>query len=133
MHATAALMSLVQATLSGNSSLQGLLGPGRIFDHLPRELTPPYAVHGPAGIAAYPGQPEDGEVLFEISFWSSARGRGQVMEMHDAARQALLAPEPMQPPFVLSNLEFVSGRVAREGPTGWFRADLRYRAVIESV
>jgi len=133
MNPANALMKAVYETLLGDVALTALLGAGRIHDDPPRAAEPPFCVIAATSLTPQGANPRADEHSFEIVFWSGMRGRRQAIAMADAARRALETKPVLAPPHTLANLEFVSWRIGRDAQTGWYRADVRYRAVTETA
>lgn len=135
MTAALSLQKFIHETLVADPALTTLIGAGRVFDDPPAELDPPYAVIGPWSVADLGSSAEAGEEhTFEITLWSSAKGRLQVTQAAAAVRSALSgATGVLDPPFALAMLQFSSSRIERDAANRFYRAALRFRAVTEGA
>lgn len=85
------LQQAVHAALSGDATLQGLLGvPARVFDHVPPGSGFPYLVLGEATSAPFDGKTEDGMTqTLTIHTWSRYRGLKETKEIMAAVAAVL--------------------------------------------
>ena len=85
------LQQAVHAALSGDATLQGLLGvPARVFDHVPPGSAFPYLVLGEATSAPFDAKTEDGMTqTLTIHAWSRYRGLKETKEIMAAVAAAL--------------------------------------------
>jgi len=85
------LQQAVYAALTGDATLQGLLGaPARVFDHVPADTAFPYLVLGEAASAPFDAKTEDGMAqTLTIHTWSRYRGLKETKEIMAAVAAAL--------------------------------------------
>ncbi|MFM2281031.1 MAG: hypothetical protein RLZZ444_3262 [Pseudomonadota bacterium] len=125
-----AFQAAIFAALAGDAALQELLGPDRIFDHRRAGLAMPYLVIGES--ETRPIAPDVRELMLTIEAWSDAEGRKEIQTIADRVRtildDAALAPAG----FALVSLAHLAARIRREEKTKAFRADIRFRAAMES-
>ncbi|MGV0818666.1 DUF3168 domain-containing protein [Martelella sp. AMO21009] len=127
-----ALLAAIHAVLSGDSELTGLIGADAIFDRLLSRPRLPAIVFGEC--VTTDDSTVDGK-LFEhaltIEIWSEAHGRKALQEI-EARVRALLDDQALSlAGATLVNLAHRSTRVKRVTRTGYFLAEMRFRAVTE--
>lgn len=77
--ASLALQSALVGALSGDPELTGLLGPGKVFDRVPRTATPPYvAIAAITSTDWSTGTERGDEHVVTLNVWSDAPGRAEV-------------------------------------------------------
>jgi hypothetical protein len=134
MNAATALQMAVYTVLSDDEALSALLGPDRIFDHLPTRTFPPYILFGNFSTRDYSAANAPAEEhLFELEFWSDSSGRKQIAQLAETAQSALELTGPLTAPYHLTNLEPIELQTARIIGNNLFRALLRMRAVTETA
>ncbi|MCB1459271.1 MAG: DUF3168 domain-containing protein [Nitratireductor sp.] len=132
MTAAIALQKALYQTLSGDASLQGIMGAGKVFDEALPDTRPPYAVFSPATSSDWSTATEDGEEHgFTIEAWSSRKGRLEVMTIAAAVRDAVLSMGELEPPHHLVNIVHRATVIARDDQSGYYRASMQFRAVTE--
>ncbi|WP_180897668.1 DUF3168 domain-containing protein [Martelella soudanensis] len=127
-----ALLAAIHAVLSGDGELTGLIGADAIFDRLLKRPQLPAVVFGECVTTDL--STVDGK-LFEhalnIEIWSEAHGRKALQEI-EARVKALLDDAALSlTGATLINLVHRSTRVKRVARTGYFLAEMRFRAVTE--
>lgn len=129
-----ALQQAVFAALEANASLTALIGPGQIYDDVPRIATFPYVTFGQTQVRDWSTGSEPGnEHLFTLHVWSRENGRREVHEalgvLRDGLHEALLALDGHR----LINLRHEFSETRREADGETYRGLIRYRAVTEPV
>ncbi|MBS0273735.1 MAG: DUF3168 domain-containing protein [Proteobacteria bacterium] len=132
-NASFALQGAVFAALSGDGTIQSLLGtPPRIYDAVPRGASFPYAVLGDgketnAGTATEEGS----EHVFAVTAWSRNGGHAESKSIADAIRFRLNNATLSLNGHALVDLRFLNCDYARETDGETYSATLRFRAVTE--
>jgi len=131
-----ALQKALYQRLAADVGLTALLGPGRVFDHVPRDAAAPYLHLGEMEAkAGEDGGPDEGGALTEIAFalvaFSRGRGRKEALAIAAAARAALHDADFALDGFQLVNCRFVSLTTTGAGEASGRRAVVRFRAVVE--
>lgn len=76
------LQSAIYSTLSGDSTLDGLIGDGKIFDDVPQNTSYPYIVIGLETTRDEGTATLDGKIYnVDIHVWSQYRGQKQIKEV----------------------------------------------------
>nr|WP_255600017.1 DUF3168 domain-containing protein [Afifella sp. IM 167] len=130
------MQKAVYERLAADSGLAALIGPGRVFDYVPRGAEAPYLHLGEmAAKAGEDGGPDVGGALTEIAFalvaFSRGRGRKEALAIAAAARASLHDADFALDGFSLVNCRFVSLTTTGAGEASGRRAVVRFRAVVE--
>jgi hypothetical protein len=127
-----ALHDAILAALANDTTLVGLLGAARVFDHDPKPPPYPYIVLGQTSMRDADADitPTD-EHIVTLQVWSRARGRQEVHAIVAAVRTVLHDTTLSLTGHRLINLrhEFSEARRDADGIT--FRGLTRFRAVTE--
>ncbi|WP_174801724.1 DUF3168 domain-containing protein [Martelella limonii] len=129
-----ALLAAIHALLSGDGELTGLIGPNAIFDRLLQRPQLPAIVFGDCETVDL--STADGrlcEHFLTLEIWSEAHGRKLAQDIEARVRAVLDDAAPSLDGAVLVNLAYRSTRVKRVARTGYFLAEMRFRAVTEPV
>jgi len=133
MSSAAELQRAIFEALGGNAALAALVGT-RIFDHAPANATFPYITFGHTSIYDWSTATESGtEQLFTLHAWSKGRGKKEVLEIMELARQTLddAALELEGHRLVNLRLEFSEARYDDRNEA--HHGLLRFRAVVEEA
>jgi hypothetical protein len=127
-----ALQGAVFEALSGDATLQGLLGGANVFDGAPRNQPAPYVHLGEITARDWSTATEAGsEISFAIVAWSRAEGRSEGLAIADRVVTLLHDAALDLDGWRLVNLRHVATETARvEKPEGR-RTVARFRAVVE--
>ncbi len=132
MSAMLELQKAVFATLSASPEVQVLVGPDRIFDHVPHTTPFPYVTFGRTAVYDWNTSTEKGdEHLFTLHVWSRGKGKAQAGAIMDALKMRLenVPPVPQGHHLVNLTLEYSEARFDEE--LDGYHGLLRYRAVTE--
>ncbi len=127
-----ALQKAVFAALSGDASLSALIGPGRIYDDVPRDADFPYVTFGQSQVRDWSTGSEVGhEHVFTLLVWSRKNGRREVTEAMGFLETALHEADLVLEGHRVINMrhEFSESRREVDGET--YRGVIRYRATTE--
>ncbi|PRX10474.1 UNVERIFIED_ORG: uncharacterized protein DUF3168 [Martelella mediterranea] len=127
-----ALLGAIHRTLNSDAALSALIGADAIFDRLLSRPRLPAIVFGECETRDYSTSTESGsEHFLTIEIWSEAHGR-KTLQTIEARVKALLHDSDLSlSGFALINLLHRSTRVRRVTRTGYFLAEMRFRAVTE--
>ena len=127
-----ALQEAVFEALSGDATLQSLLGGANVFDGAPRNQPAPYVHLGEITARDWSTATEAGsEISFAIVAWSRAEGRSEGLAIADRVVTLLHDAALDLDGWRLVNLRHVATETARvEKPEGR-RTVARFRAVVE--
>jgi Protein of unknown function (DUF3168) len=127
-----ALQEGVFAALSGDATLQTLLGGAYVFDGAPRNQPAPYVHLGELTARDWSTSTEEGtEINFAVVAWSRAEGRSEGLAIADRVVALLHDQALTLAGYRLANLRHLSTETARvEKPEGR-RTVTRFRAVVE--
>ena len=131
MNSAAELQKAIFETLGANAALTEVVGT-RIFDHAPANAAFPYITFGRTSVYDWSTGTESGtEQLFTLHAWSKSKGKKEVLEIMELARETLHdAPLDLDGHRLVNlRLEFSEARYddRNEGHHGL----LRFRAVTE--
>lgn len=130
-----ALRAAIQARLSTDTDLTGLIGAGRIHDEAPRAMQGVYVVHGEVDARDWSTGTESGcEQEFALTVWAgesasaklALEAAGRIVVALDQAALTLIGHR-------LINLRWRSSRLSRDARTGLAFVTLRFRAVTETL
>lgn len=132
MSAANALLAAIQARLSGDAALTAVIGTGGIRDRLlPRPVLPCLVV-GETETRDYSTGTEGGEQhRLTLEVWSQGAGRREAGEIAERVRALLHDAALELDGAVLVSLAHEWTRTRRQPKTGYFVAELRFRAVTE--
>jgi hypothetical protein len=89
MSSATELQKAIFEVLSANGALVALVG-DRILDHAPANVAFPYITFGRSTVYDWSTGTEDGaEQFFTLHAWSKAKGKREVLEMIELARETL--------------------------------------------
>ncbi|WP_183485015.1 tail completion protein gp17 [Martelella radicis] len=132
MSAENALLTAIHARLSGDAELTALVGPDAIFDRLLSRPRLPAIVFGECETRDNSTATESGaEHFLSLEVWSEAHGRKAVQTIEARVKSLLDDADLAVSGFVLVNLRHRSSRIRRVTRTGYFLAEMRFRAVTE--
>lgn len=127
-----ALQQSIHAALVADTSLVGLLGGSRIYDHVPRGRAYPYVTFGQSTLRDWSTGSEAGhEHVVTLHVWSQAPGREEADEILAAASEALHDQALAVAGHHLVNLRTEFADVRRDADGETFHGLLRLRAVTE--
>jgi hypothetical protein len=132
--AAAELQTAIFSALSNDSALVAELGGSRIYDQAPASVAFPYITFGRTSVYDWSTGTESGtEQLFTLHIWSKARGKKEVLEVMELARQRLdNAALPLSGHHLVNlRLEFAEARY--DDDLAVHHGLLRFRAVTEEV
>lgn len=127
-----ALLAAIHDALAGDAELTGLIGENGIFDRLLKRPQLPAIVFGECetiDISTVDGKGFEHALTLEI--WSEAHGRKAAQEIEARVKTLLDDADLSLSGAVLVNLIHRSTRVKRVARTGYFLAEMRFRAVTE--
>jgi hypothetical protein len=76
------LQTIIYSTLSGDSTLDGLIGDNKVFDNVPQGTAYPYVVIGLENARDVGTKTLDGKVYnVDIEVWSQYRGQKEIKEV----------------------------------------------------
>lgn len=131
MGSAAELQKAIFGALAGNSALAALVGP-RILDHAPANVAFPYVTFGRTGVYDWSTGTENGaEQLFTLHVWSKGRGKKEVLEIMDLARQSLHDAPLDLDGYRLVNLRLEFSEARYDDRNEAHHGLLRFRAVVE--
>lgn len=128
------LQKAVFATLSGDATLAGMLGGGKVYDHAPASVAFPYITFGRTSVFDWSTGTESGaEQLFTLHVWSKGQGKKEALEIMERARTLLDdAPLALDDHHLVSNrLEF--SEVRYDDNLSVHHGLLRFRALTEAT
>ena len=127
-----ALQEAVFSTLSGDATLEALLGGANVFDGAPRNQAAPYVHLGELNARDWSTATEAGtEINFAVVAWSRTEGRSEGLAIADRVVALLHDAAPALSGYRLVNLRHIATETARvEKPEGR-RTVARFRAVVE--
>lgn len=132
MSAANTLLRAIHARLSGDGTLQGLIGPDGIRDRLLPRPKLPGVVFGEMETRDYSTSTENAEEhLLTIEIWSDGEGRREAEEIAGRVRILLNDAALLLEGATLVSLLHVDTRSRREAKTKLVRSDMRFRAVTE--
>lgn len=132
--AASALQQAVVAALSDDTALTGMLGGARIFDHVPRRVTPPYvAIAGSTVIDWSAGADRGAEVVLTLQVWSDLAGRSEVERIMGRVHELLDDREPALAGHRIVSLRHERTETRRLAEADRFQGIMRLRARIESA
>ena len=127
-----ALRKAIFARLVADAAIVGLIGPGAVFDEVPRGREPPYLVLGEGTVKDWSTSSDRGhEHQLTLSAWSKEGGARQALAMASAVVACLEAMASALDGHRLVNLLALSTEVRRERERRLLRASIRLRAVTE--
>ncbi|MEL6946851.1 MAG: DUF3168 domain-containing protein [Pseudomonadota bacterium] len=130
--ACAQLQEAVFQALSTDAALTDLIGPGKVFDHVPERARFPYIVLGAQTGRDWSTATEDGtEIDFFVHVWSREKGRQTLTEMEHHVRRILLEPLPDLTHHHLINLRFIWAEFSRNRNLRHRQGALKFRGVTE--
>ena len=129
------LQKAVFARLGEASTLVGLLGGARIFDHVPANPPFPYITFGRTSVYDWSTDTEIGtEQLFTLHIWSKAKGKKEVLEIMERARTRLEdASLTLGDGHHLVNIKLEFAEARFDDDLSVHHGLLRFRAVMEEV
>ncbi|TNB47027.1 DUF3168 domain-containing protein [Martelella lutilitoris] len=129
-----ALLSAIHARLANDAALTALIGPDAIFDRLLSRPQLPAIVFGECETRDYSTATEAGsEHFLTLEIWSEAHGR-KTLQAIEARVKALLHDAALSlSGFALVSLLHSKTTGRRVARTGYFLAEMRFRAVTEPV
>jgi hypothetical protein len=134
MNAALALRKAIFARLSADAPLRALIGPGSVFDEVPRGQEPPYLTLGEGNVKDWSTSSDRGhEHHLVITAWSKQGGVAEVLSIAAAAVATLEAMPAALEGHRLVNLVGLGTEVKREADRRLVKAGLRLRAVTEAV
>ncbi len=134
MSALLALQKAIFQALQADATLTALIGAQKLFDEPPADAKPPYLVFASIIANDWSTGTESGEEIFlDLEIWSARRGRNQAGDIAQAVRDALNPQPALDPPWRLVNFVHQSTVTARDAGTEYFRALMRFRAVVEPL
>ena len=75
------LQTILNSTLNGDSTLDGIVGNNKIFDNVPQDTTYPYVVLGNITALNRGTKTLDGnDYVLDIDVWSTYRGKKEISE-----------------------------------------------------
>lgn len=127
-----ALQRAIHTALTGDAALTQLLGDGRVYDHVPRHVDPPYITFGQSTERDWStGSDEGHEHILTLRVWSDGRGRKEIQAVVARVR-TLLHDQPLTlTGHRLINLRHDFTEVRRSGDGETLRGLVRFRAVTE--
>ena len=131
MSSAAELQKAIFAALGANAALTSVVGT-RIFDHAPANAAFPYITFGRTSVYDWSTGTESGtEQLFTLHVWSKSKGKKEVLEIMELARETLhdAALELEGHSLVNLRLEFSEARYDDRNEA--HHGLLRFRAVTE--
>jgi len=131
MSSAAELQKAIFAALGANAALTSVVGT-RIFDHAPANAAFPYITFGRTSVYDWSTGTESGtEQLFTLHVWSKSKGKKEVLEIMELARETLhdAALELEAHRLVNLRLEFSEARYDDRNEA--HHGLLRFRAVTE--
>nr|WP_272210653.1 DUF3168 domain-containing protein [Marinicella sp. W31]MDC2876554.1 DUF3168 domain-containing protein [Marinicella sp. W31] len=129
-----ALLGAIHMALSSDAALSALIGPDAIFDRLLSRPQLPAIVFGECETRDYSTVTESGnEHFLTLEIWSEAHGRKALQAIEARVKALLHDAELALSGFALVNLRHRSTRVRRVARTGYFLAEMRFRAVSEPI
>lgn len=127
-----ALLTAVHALLNGDAELTGLIGVNAVFDRLLSRPQLPAIVFGECETKDYSTATETGyEHLLTIEVWSEAHGRRALQAIEARLRALLHDADLALVDAAFVSLLFKKTRVRRVARTGYFVAEMQFRAVTE--
>lgn len=131
MSSAAELQKAILAALGASVPLAALAG-GRILDHAPANVAFPYIVFGRTSIYDWSTGTESGtEQLFTVHIWSKGKGKKEVLEMMELARQSLHDVPLDLEGYRLVNLRLEFSEARYDDRNEAYHGLLRFRAVTE--
>jgi hypothetical protein len=129
-----ALRKALRATLVADAALTSSLGGQKVYDETPVGVARPYLTFGEAQSRDWSASLSEGdEHIFEIIVWTDERGVRRALDLAAQIASILKATSPVLTGFRLINLS-VTGVATRRDKDGRFaRAEMRCRAVTETV
>lgn len=133
MSAANALRTAIHAALAANPALIAVLGGARIHDMPPASPDFPYVTLGEAQISDWSTATESGEEhRLTLHAWSRQGGHSEAHAVAGALQQALHDAPLILPGHRLVNLRATTTEIRRETGGRTYRAQVRFRAIIES-
>tara|TARA_R110002050_G_scaffold251760_1_gene390050 strand:+ start:30 stop:437 length:408 start_codon:yes stop_codon:yes gene_type:complete len=84
------LQTILYSTLNGDSTLDGIVGNNKIFDHVPQDTSYPYVVLGNITTNNRGTKTVDGNEYFvDIDVWSQYRGKKQISDIMERVYELL--------------------------------------------
>ncbi len=128
------LRQAIYQALVSDAGLAGLLGGGRIYEHVPHGVGYPYVTFGPSVVRDWSTATEGGEEhLLTFHVWSGEPGIKEVEAIVAALRAALDGASLSMTNHRLVNLRYEQSEVRRGGEAAPYQAIVRYRAVTEPM
>jgi hypothetical protein len=128
----AELQTAIFAALSGDTSLEALLGGAKIFDHAPANVAFPYLTFGATSLFDWSTATESGtEQLFTIHVWSKGQGKKEMLAIMEAVQTRLNDAAPALGDHHLVNLRLEFAEARHDDDLAVHHGLLRFRAVTE--
>lgn len=131
-HAALALQEAMYNAMMASDGLVASLGGQQIYDDVPAKKHPPYIVFGAATHSDWSAGDDEGlEHFITINVWSKQNGRKQALEIAEAVTQSFRDLPKALTDHCLVNFTHEFTEVTHEQETGFFLAQLNFRAVTE--
>ncbi len=129
-----ALRKAVVAQLSTNAQIAAALSGPKIYDEAPRSVGPPYVLLGDAQMRDWSASGSSGaEQFLTLGVVSNSHGARQALEIAQMIVEALDEAQLALEGHALVDLRFVSTETRRSQDGRHLRANLRFRAMTESL
>jgi hypothetical protein len=133
MSSDAELQKAIFGALGANGALAGLVGT-RIFDHAPANVAFPYITFGRTSVYDWSTGTESGtEHLFTLHVWSKGKGKKEVLEIMQLARETLHDAALELEGHKLVNLRLAFCEARYDDRNEAHHGLLRFRAVVEEA
>lgn len=127
-----ALQEAIHQHLTADTTVIGLLGGARIFDHVPRNPTYPIVTFGQSLARDWSTGTDDGEEhILTLHVWSEGGSRQQTHEIMGALRQSLNTASLVLTDHRLVAIRHEFSEARPEADRETYHGIVRYRAVTE--
>lgn len=127
-----ALQKALYQRLVGDADLMSALGGPRVYDHVPRQVTPPYVAMGRSTVTDWSTGSEDGyEHALTLHVWSAGAGHRETHELMGLVAGAVDGAALVLEGHRLVNLRHELSEARRDPDGETHHGIVRFRAVTE--
>jgi len=127
-----ALQKAIYQRLVGDAGLVSALGGARVYDHVPRQVTPPYIAMGRSTVTDWSTGSDDGhEHSLTLHVWSASAGHRETHELMGLVESAIDGAGLALEGHRLVNLRHELSEARRDPEAELYHGIVRLRAVTE--
>lgn len=128
------LQQAIYTTVTNDAALNALIGPPRLYDHVPQNTAYPYLTLGQSTVRDWSTGTEVGdEHSLTLHVWSRASGRKEANDIMAALKDALHDRALTLSGYRLVNMRHELSEARREPDGDTYHGLIRFRAVTETL